>query len=434
MVETIDTVNNTGENMDIILFQNITYYIEGIVAVVVIILGLIGNFLTVIVLTRPTMHSSTNIFLTGLAIWDMIVLCGTLVLITLPELSKAYFSEVLPYIVVYIYPIALIAQTTTVWITVSFTVERYIAVCHPLRATSMCTTARARVVIAIVSICAVLFNLCRWFEFKIIETSETTSQNTTIHKTSFSKTDFGESDIFKKIYYLYFYPFVMLIVPLSLLAILNTFLVHAVKRSRKQQITMNVRQSRENNVTLMLVSVVIVFMICQVPALVYNIAYSINETSVEAFGWKVLSSIRNFLVTFNSAINFLLYCAFGQKFRVIFIRTFCRRLLRENDFNSFSCPGTTRIVTKLDNKKYKTMLMKQGNCLELSSTHQTHVSRYSPYNSRTPSPQTGANRRIRNGLGNELHPDSDYSCNTRLLAGQTGSRTPSPTYNDHTPS
>ncbi|XP_045215938.1 FMRFamide receptor-like [Mercenaria mercenaria] len=432
MVDSIETANITQERMDEILFGNIKYYIEGIVAIVVIILGLIGNFLTVIVLTRPTMHSSTNIFLTGLAIWDMIVLCGTLVLITLPELSKVYFLEVLPYIVVYIYPIALIAQTSTVWITVSFTVERYIAVCHPLRATSMCTTARARVVIAVVSVCAVMFNLCRWFEYELVTTHEITSDNTTIYRTIFSKTDFGDSDIFKKIFYLYFYPFVMLIVPLSLLAILNTFLVHAVKRSRKQQITMNVRQSRENNVTLMLVSVVVVFMICQVPALVYNIAYSINEMSVETFGWRVLSSIRNFLVTFNSAINFILYCAFGQKFRVIFIRTFCRRILRENDFNSLSCPGTTRIVTKLDNKKYKTMLMKQGNCLELSSTHQTHLSRYSPYNSRTPSPQPPA-RRMRNGLGHDLHPESDYSCNTHLLAGTTGSRTPTPTYTDQSP-
>lgn len=426
MFDSAETVNITQEKMDEILFMNIKYCIEGIVAIIVIVLGLIGNFLTVIVLTRPTMHSSTNIFLTGLAIWDMMVLFGSLFLITLPELSKWYFAEVLPYIVISIYPIALIAQTSTVWITVSFTVERYIAVCHPLRAATMCTTARARIVIIAVSICSVLFNICRWFEYRLISDTETTNENVTIHSTRFVETDFGNSVIFKKAYYLYLYPCVMLIVPLSLLAILNTFLVHAVKRSRKQQITMNVRQSRENNVTLMLVSVVVVFMICQVPALVYNIAYSVNETSVEAFAWKVLSSIRNFLVTFNSAINFLLYCAFGQKFRVIFIRTFCRRILRENDFNSISCPGTTRMVTKLDNKKYKTMLMNHGNCLELS-THQTHLCRYSPYNSRTPSPKASAKIR------QDLHPDHDYSCNTRLLAGTNGSRTPSPPYHDKNP-
>lgn len=431
MLDSSEAINVTRETTDEIMFADLQYYIEGIVAIVVILMGLVGNFLTVIVLTRPTMHSSTNIFLTGLAIWDLMVLFSTLFLITLPELSTAYRAEVWPYIVVYVYPIALIAQTTTVWITVSFTVERYIAVCHPLRANSMCTTARARVVIIAVSFCSLLFNICRWFEFEIVKTTEVQHGNITMSKTIFNNTDFGASETFRKVYYFYLYPFVMLIVPLSLLAILNTFLVHAVKRSRKQQLTMNVRQSRENNVTLMLVSVVVVFMICQVPALVYNIAYSINEESVHSFGWKVLSSMRNFLVTFNSAINFLLYCAFGQKFRCIFIRTFCRRIIRDNDFNSISSPGT-RIVTKLDNKKYKTMLMKQGNCLELSTTQHTHLSRYSPYNSRSPSPQPIAGRRFRNGLGQDLHPDSDYSCNTRLLTATTGSRTPSPTYTDNT--
>ncbi|KAL4227466.1 obsolete signal transducer [Mactra antiquata] len=423
--EQSETVNNTTANMDEILMGNIEYYIDGIVAIIVIFLGLIGNLLTVIVLTRPTMHSSTNIFLTGLAVWDMIVLFGSLLLITLPKLSLMYSKEVFPYIVVYLYPMALIAQTSTVWITVTFTVERYIAVCHPLRATTMCTITRARMAIIGVSICAVLFNLCRWFEFQLVEEVDITQMNETVTTLKFNNTNFGASIQFKTVFYRYLYPVVMLIVPLSVLAILNTFLVHAVKRSRRQQITMNVRQSRENNVTIMLVSVVIVFMICQVPALVYNIAYSINEQIESKFGWKVLSSLRNFLVTFNSAINFILYCAFGQKFRCIFIRTFCRRLFRDNDFNSMSCASATRIVTKLDNKKYKTMLLKQGNCMEMSTTQQTRLSQYSPYTSRTPSPQPQS-RRFTNGLGSELRAGSDYSCKSGLLNVNGGSRSPSP--------
>lgn len=422
--------NSTAVNMDVILMANIEYYIDGIVAIIVIFLGLIGNFLTVIVLTRPTMHSSTNIFLTGLAVWDMIVLFGSLFLITLPKLSMLYLVEVLPYIVVYVYPMALIAQTSTVWITVTFTVERYIAVCHPLRATRMCTITRARAAIIGVSICAVLFNLCRWFEYELVENIEILHTNETVSSLKFNNTDFGMSENFKTIFYRYLYPLVMLIVPLSVLAILNTFLVHAVKRSRRQQITMNVRQSRENNVTIMLVSVVIVFMICQVPALVYNIAYSINEQIESKFGWKVLSSLRNFLVTFNSAINFILYCAFGQKFRCIFIRTFCRRLIRDTDLNSMSFASTTRIVTKLDNKKYKTMLLKQGNCMEMSTTQQTRLSQYSPYTSRSPSPQPQT-RRYTNGLGTDLRPESDYSCKSHLLSGNDRSCTPSPTDKKH---
>lgn len=430
MIESSESVNITEEEMNELILDSIKYHIDGVVAIIVIFLGVIGNFLTLIVLTRPTMHSSTNTFLTGLAVWDIMVLFSTLFLITLPELSEAYKGTVLPYVVVYEYPVALISQTSTVWITVSFTVERYIAVCHPLRAARMCTPARARIVIIAVSFASLAFNVCRWFEWKLVEDTKQTHGNQTVSVMAFVNTDFGMSETFKMVYYLYFYPFVMLIVPLSLLAILNTFLVHAVKRSRQQQITMNVRQSRENNVTLMLVGVVVVFMICQVPALVYNIAYSINENIEKNFGWRVLSSMRNFLVTFNSAINFILYCAFGQKFRCIFIRTFCRRCLRhESDFN-YSCGGTaSRMVTKLDNKKYKTMLMKHGNCVEMSTTQHTHVPRFSPYSSRTPSPNHGS-RRSHNGLQKDSHNEGDCSCHTHLLASSADSRTPSPIYAD----
>ena len=48
------------------------------------------------------------------------------------------------------------------------------------------------------------------------------------------------------------------------LSTINASLVLAVRRSRADRKRMNVRQHRENNVTLMLVSVVAVFIVCQV--------------------------------------------------------------------------------------------------------------------------------------------------------------------------
>jgi hypothetical protein len=98
-------------------------------------------------------------------------------------------------------------------------------------------------------------------------------------------------------------------------------------------------QSRENNVTIMLVSVVMVFIVCQVPALIYNMAYAINVKAVlMSEGWMALSTLRNFLVNLNSAINFILYCALGQKFRRTFVRTFCPCLARRgrDGFHSFT--------------------------------------------------------------------------------------------------
>lgn len=74
--------------------KEIDFYLNGIMTSVVIALGLVGNTLAVIVLTRRTMHTSTNCFLTALAIWDSVVLLITLVLICLSELSSQFFSDI----------------------------------------------------------------------------------------------------------------------------------------------------------------------------------------------------------------------------------------------------------------------------------------------------------------------------------------------------
>ncbi|XP_074650134.1 FMRFamide receptor-like [Tubulanus polymorphus] len=286
-------------------------------------LGLIGNILTIIVLTNKTMRSSTNSYLTSLAIWDSIVILTSLFLIYLVN-----FVPILICTVQVAYPTALTAQTATIWITVSFTVERFIAVCHPLRAASMCTIRRARIVIFGVSLSSVLYNLPRWFEYKLTP------------KWQPERTNFGNNPIFTNTYYMIYLP-IMCIIPLCVLSVVNIFLIRAVRESSHQRADMNVRQSRENNVTIMLVSVVVVFIICQVPALVYNVAYAIDRNITLSYSFQVLSNFRNFLVVVNSTINFLLYCAFGQKFRRTFVRMVCwcvvpETLRRQHSFSHLS--------------------------------------------------------------------------------------------------
>ncbi|ELT97247.1 hypothetical protein CAPTEDRAFT_24477, partial [Capitella teleta] len=303
------------------ILKLLSYWIDGIVTNLVVILGLVGNLLTIIILSQRAMRSSTNYYLCALAVWDSIVLVSTCFLIGLPGANiQSYTNHGHAYVVSYVYPLALVAQTATIWLTVSFTVERYIAVCHPLKAASMCTISRAKIIIAGVSFGSALYNIPRWFDFRPRVFLNPSTNQTMV---SIIRTRFSQNPLYLKVYFSWLYVPMMVIVPLLLLSFLNTFLILAVRRSRRQRKDMNVKQSRENNITIMLVSVVIVFIICQVPALVYNLAFAINNRYVEIdFGYQVLSKIRNFLVTLNSAVNFLLYCALGQKFRRIFLHIF----------------------------------------------------------------------------------------------------------------
>ncbi|KAK3098860.1 hypothetical protein FSP39_023800 [Pinctada imbricata] len=359
-------------------------FMNGYIAIAVITLGLVGNSLTIIVLTRRTMHSSTNCYLLALAIWDAFVLIGTLFLITLPEVSESFRDIVQPYIIVYVYPFALTAHMATLWLTVSFTVERYIAVCHPLKAARMCTIARARIVIICVSVVSFMYNLTRWFEYEIHQTYSNITNSTIVRP---RKTYLSKSEIYREVYFFWLYLFIMFFIPLTSLAILNSFLILAVKKSQQQRKDMNVRQSRENNVTIMLVSVVIVFMICQVPALIYNTAWAIdNKIVTTRYEWEVLSTVRNFMVTLNSCVNFILYCAFGQKFRRTFVRTFCVCFLDVNELNSFTYPHTTVLASSAMNYgKYHVIRGKKGLHFKMTDisggtnvTRTSLLSKYSP--------------------------------------------------------
>ena len=116
---------------------------------VVVLGGLLANALTLVVLSRPSMHSSTNSYLSALAVCDSVVLACSALLIGVPALPTHLVGNYVDggpfaYVKAYVYPLALVAQTATVWLTVSFAVERYIGVQYPLRAATLCTVERAR--------------------------------------------------------------------------------------------------------------------------------------------------------------------------------------------------------------------------------------------------------------------------------------------------
>jgi hypothetical protein len=71
--------------------------------------------------------------------------------------------------------------------------------------------------------------------------------------------------------------------------------------------------------------VVILFMVCQIPAaitLIYHLFHQPVEHSDEDNIRLGLGNIFNFLVTINAACNFMLYCALSDKYRRTFLLTF----------------------------------------------------------------------------------------------------------------
>ncbi|KAJ8680850.1 hypothetical protein QAD02_016637, partial [Eretmocerus hayati] len=141
------------------------FILYGLLLNAISLLGLIGNAISIIVLSRPQMRSSINYLLIGLATCDTALILLSVLVYGLPGLYAytGYLFEykfyVYPKIVRYLYPLSTTAQMTTVYITLTVTMERYVAVCHPLKARSLCTHGRARTALFVIVLVSALYNL-----------------------------------------------------------------------------------------------------------------------------------------------------------------------------------------------------------------------------------------------------------------------------------
>jgi len=120
-----------------------------------------------------------------------------------------------------------------------------------------------------------------------------------------------------------------------LLIVFNSFLVYSFRQSQKLRRIMTAKQkisereekaaALEMKITITLITVVIIFIFCQLPTaatLIYKIFHVAKFTSNEEAVLRALGNIFNFLVSLNSACNFILYCALSEKYRRTFMLTF----------------------------------------------------------------------------------------------------------------
>lgn len=301
------------------------FYLSGIVLNVVGIIGLLGNILSMIILSRPHMRSSINYLLIGLARSDTILIITSMLLFGLRAIYQNtgylfyYNYFIMPQIIPVLFPLASAAQTATSYLTLMVSLERYVAVCHPLRARALCTYGRSKYYVIFCATIAILFNLVRLWEVQVIAYDSPRLGLVYCAVPSALR----ENADYITIYVHWGYLIVNEFIPFFGLTVFNVLIYLQVRKANRERQRLSRSEKREIGLATMLLFVVVVFFACNCLALVINI----HEAFYGAMDDDLIV-VSNLLITLNSSVNFIIYVIFGEKFKRIFLLLFCKRRRR----------------------------------------------------------------------------------------------------------
>ena len=209
------------------------FWTEGVLSSIVAFIGLLGNIVSIWVLSVPELRNSFNRLLMALAITDCLFIVPGIVIYMFKAFGwqADWYNYAFP---VFLYPFSEMALCSSIYMTVAIAVERYIGLCRPLkRLSSGRGPCSAKAYILPVVIIAVLLNVPKFFE------SETAPARASFWSISETKTMVKVTDLRTNPNYITFYwmwtrLLATGVIPLGVLAVLNSKIYMSIRQSKQQ--------------------------------------------------------------------------------------------------------------------------------------------------------------------------------------------------------
>ncbi|RNA16041.1 FMRFamide receptor-like [Brachionus plicatilis] len=240
---------NSSQIEQLIQWENYIKFrlFSSLVSLAIIIIGLIGNFVSFLILTSPKMRISTNVFLSSLCVSGFIALFGLLINSVLYELIAMY-QENFPELFIllcrlypYIYPIITTFQMASILLTVCVSVNQFLYIYFSkLRSQSKNSTKqecqRALKIVVLMFLISIIYCVPYWLKF------------TYSNENGLQETEIARTNLFKKIVHFYMYLPIAYIIPFSILIFTNAYLIAtiAMKKKRQQRLGLKEKKHREN--------------------------------------------------------------------------------------------------------------------------------------------------------------------------------------------
>ncbi|XP_041354378.1 pyrokinin-1 receptor-like [Gigantopelta aegis] len=313
--------------------------------------GVVGNLCTCIVIKRNAyLHSATNYYLFSLAVSDVL----TLLLGLPPELYsiwEAYpwrFGEVFCIFKSFLSEMTSYASVLTI---TAFTVERYVAICHPIKSQTFSNLRRAAKMVLAIWVLACLSAMPYPVHTRIFYYVSYPNSTVAILDSLQCNIPLIWLARMKHVFQVSFYVFFVL--PMTTISVMYILIGLSLKKSQfggipGQACQSSAKTRAKKAVINMLVAVVVAFFVCWAPFHAQRLMTS-YLTQEDYITTPFLIELQNYLFYisgvlyfFNSTVNPILYNLMSRKFRRAFKRTLCRCFFSKEELAELR--GTSRSV------------------------------------------------------------------------------------------
>ncbi|CAH1788915.1 unnamed protein product [Owenia fusiformis] len=313
---------------------------------IICFMGIIGNILSFMTFSAMEKLNTSIFILKTLAIIDSIHLL-------LRILSEPYYAaytytdwiekstniqnqtvaDTYMKVVNYMIPLVEMAQMASAWLVVFLTLDRFIAICFPFKALSLCTMKMAKIGISIVIIGSILYIVPVYFGYVY---KWQRNECTKLFFINIIISLLGQNIYYRVLYELALNLVFRNVLPVGLVLGMNARLISELRVSRQHRQNITSRtgtelEKKDKNITITLITISIVFLICIIPMVALKvwdiINYSIFKKELGNSGILTASKytgsytgsiiygmVVDLLLIINSAINILVYCFVRKNF------------------------------------------------------------------------------------------------------------------------
>ena len=347
-------MNATSSLIHLPLVEATRYICQMWLSFPISIFGIFGNCFSILVFNRYKQSKPTTLLLKSIAVTGTFILILNILLGPLREFNFNIYNHVISHTFRILFTCLHICRLTHTWLTVLLTVERYIAVTQPFKAQIICSYKHTKFCIGFIIVFMVFFSIPRFFEYKRVTFEEA--------PTGFAESQMMKNQVYMIVYRIFLSLFITYIIPIILLIFLNIKITTVLRWANKQHTsfflfknhkteiklntnterprtekvnTQNYRRHKSNSfnemtqsLTIIAVIVVTVFIVCNLAVLcsqvIYSIEVSIKETKDHLeLSRRIMANVSNVLSTISSSVNFIIYCQFSTRFRLILLDIIC---------------------------------------------------------------------------------------------------------------